>query len=131
MFTFLNDLGVDWHLLIAQIVNFVILLWILNRFLYKPLLKKIEKDEQTMALAQGAMKQAKKEEGDISTKNGKELAQAKKTARQIIKEAEDIAQNIKSQTQIEVAKERLLALSQINTNSAKLTHEALQKKKKG
>jgi len=40
----LGKLGVDPRLLLAQIVNFGLLLLILNKFLYKPLIKKIEKD---------------------------------------------------------------------------------------
>ncbi|TSC87460.1 MAG: F-type H+-transporting ATPase subunit b [Microgenomates group bacterium Gr01-1014_7] len=36
---FLSDFGLNPVLLAAQVVNFLILLWILNKFLYKPILK--------------------------------------------------------------------------------------------
>lgn len=35
----LTNLGIDWRLLIAQLINFAILLAVLYRFLYKPVLK--------------------------------------------------------------------------------------------
>lgn len=35
----LSKLGVDWRLLIAQLINFAILLAVLYKFLYKPVLK--------------------------------------------------------------------------------------------
>src|SRR4030067_222054 len=38
----LEDFGVEPILLLAQVVNFVILLYILKRFLYKPILKVLE-----------------------------------------------------------------------------------------
>lgn len=42
----LTKLGIDWRLLIAQIVNFTVLLFVLYRFLYKPLLALLEKRRQ-------------------------------------------------------------------------------------
>ncbi|MEW6611042.1 MAG: F0F1 ATP synthase subunit B [Patescibacteria group bacterium] len=38
-----TKLGIDWRLLIAQIINFTVLLFILYRFLYRPLLSLLEK----------------------------------------------------------------------------------------
>ena len=34
----LSKLGIDWRLLIAQLINFLILLFVLRRFAYKPIL---------------------------------------------------------------------------------------------
>ena len=35
----LNQLGIDWHLLLSQVVNFAVLLIVLRVFAYKPLMK--------------------------------------------------------------------------------------------
>ncbi len=35
----INQLGIDWRLLLSQAVNFLLLLYILRRFAYKPILK--------------------------------------------------------------------------------------------
>lgn len=40
---------IDWFTVSAQIVNFLILVWLLNRFLYKPIIKAIDAREQHIA----------------------------------------------------------------------------------
>jgi len=40
---------INWFTVIAQIVNFLILVWLLKRFLYKPVLKAIAEREQKIA----------------------------------------------------------------------------------
>lgn len=40
---------IDWFTLVAEIVNFLILLWLLQRFLYRPIISAMEKREQTIA----------------------------------------------------------------------------------
>lgn len=39
----LQTLGIDWRLLLAQLVNFAILLIVLKKFLYKPVMDALEK----------------------------------------------------------------------------------------
>ena len=46
-----NALGIDWKILIAQLVNFTLLLWILYKFGYKPILKFV--DERTNKIKKG------------------------------------------------------------------------------
>jgi len=58
---------VDWFTVVAQVVNFLILVWLLKRFLYKPILRAIDEREKriTTELADAAMKQAEaKQERD-------------------------------------------------------------------
>src|SRR6516164_360983 len=40
---------IDWFTLIAQIINFVILVWLLKRFLYKPVLQAMDAREKKIA----------------------------------------------------------------------------------
>src|SRR5690625_3623681 len=51
---------IDWFTVIAQIVNFLILVWLLKRFLYKPVLNAIDEREKKIAsqLEDAAMKKA-------------------------------------------------------------------------
>ena len=37
---------VDWFTVVAQVVNFLILVWLLKRFLYKPILRAIDEREK-------------------------------------------------------------------------------------
>lgn len=40
---------IDWFTVIAQLLNFLILVWLLKRFLYKPILRAIDAREQRIA----------------------------------------------------------------------------------
>lgn len=64
---------ISWFTVIAQIVNFIVLVWLLKRFLYKPILKAIDEREKKIA---GQIKDAeakdalaKKEQAEFSKKN--------------------------------------------------------------
>ena len=64
---------IDWFTVIAQVVNFLILVWLLKRFLYKPILLAIDTREKGIAaqIAQAASKQseAQKEHDDFQHKS--------------------------------------------------------------
>lgn len=68
-------MSIDWFTLIAQVLNFLVLLWLMKRFLYKPILKAIDQREKRiaseLASAQSdkisALKQ--KEENDQTSKD--------------------------------------------------------------
>lgn len=40
---------IDWFTFVAQIINFLILIWLLHRFLYKPVIKAMDEREQRIA----------------------------------------------------------------------------------
>jgi F-type H+-transporting ATPase subunit b len=52
---------INWFTVVAQIINFLILVWLLKRFLYKPIMKAIEERERKIA-AQLRDAEAKKAE---------------------------------------------------------------------
>ncbi len=87
----LAKLGIDWKLLIAQAVNFLILLWVLKRYAYKPILKALE--TRTKKIEQG-LKDAEasqtKLQGVIEEEK-KILTAAREEARSILVEAEGSA----------------------------------------
>ncbi len=126
----LNQFGVQPILLVAQVVNFLILLFILKKFLYKPILrvlderrKKIEEslknaeeiekklllteEEKEKILAKASLEAQKiidntKAEIEIMKEEGK--AQAQELASQIIKKAEE-----SSLAEMEKMKQELMA----------------------
>jgi F-type H+-transporting ATPase subunit b len=65
---------IDWFTVAAQIVNFLILVWLLKRFLYHPILDAIDAREQRIAkeLADADAKKsdAQKERDEFQRKNG-------------------------------------------------------------
>jgi len=64
---------IDWFTVVAQLINFLILVWLLKRFLYKPILHAIDEREKGIAtqLAQAEAKkaEAQKERDDFQHKN--------------------------------------------------------------
>lgn len=64
---------IDWFTVIAQIVNFLILVWLLKRFFYQPILKALDTREKRIAeeLADAGAKkaEAKKERDEFEQKN--------------------------------------------------------------
>jgi F-type H+-transporting ATPase subunit b len=64
---------IDWFTVGAQIVNFLILVWLLKHFLYKPILDAIDAREKKIAaeLADADTKrtEAEKERADFENKN--------------------------------------------------------------
>jgi len=110
---FLGSLGIDSKLLFAQIVNFGLLLWILNRFLYKPVIKQIEKDEDEMNKVRIQKEDLAEEKRIFVEKKENETKKIKKEAKEIIKKAEEIAFEIKEQVKKETQEEKKEVINQI------------------
>ncbi len=123
---FLGKLGIDLHLLIAQMINFAILLWILTKLLYKPILKKIEEDEAE--LRQARVKNQELEEKEIAFQNDKikTMAEIRKTAQKIIKDAEKIAQEIKEDAGQKIREEKIKIIKQSKNKSKSLKSSVKQ-----
>jgi len=64
---------IDWFTVTAQIFNFLVLVWLLKRFLYKPILDAIDKREKLIASqiqdADNQKIEAQKERDDFQKKN--------------------------------------------------------------
>lgn len=84
----LAKLGIDWKLFVAQIVNFVILLIILRRFVYRPMLAFLE--ERTTRIDKGLKDAdlARKKLGEMERKEKEVLDEAKKEAQKMLEKAE-------------------------------------------
>jgi F-type H+-transporting ATPase subunit b len=64
---------IDWFTVIAQIVNFLILVWLLKRFLYQPILRALDAREKRIAAeltaADEKKREAEKERDEFRQKN--------------------------------------------------------------
>lgn len=84
----LEKLGIDWKLLLAQAVNFLVLLWVLKRYAYGPILraletrtKHIEQGLKDAEASRAQLEQAREEERKL-------LTAAREEARDILTQAE-------------------------------------------
>lgn len=64
---------INWFTVIAQVINFLILVWLLKRFLYKPVLDAIEQREKKIAAqlndAESKKAEAQQERNEFQQKN--------------------------------------------------------------
>lgn len=84
----LNQFGVQPILLAAQIVNFLILLFILKKFLYKPVLKVLEERKKRI---EGSLKNAEEIERrliEIASKEAEAILRSAREGEKIIKQAQ-------------------------------------------
>lgn len=84
---FLKDFGVQPVLLIAQAVNFLILLYILKRFLYKPVLKVLDERKKTISDSLQNAEEIEKKLTQITAEREEQLKKASREAEEIIKDA--------------------------------------------
>lgn len=97
---FLKDFGVQPILLAAQAVNFLILLWILNKFLYKPILKVLTERRRKI---EDSLKNAEEIERKLAEANAKAdeiLAKTSREGQKIIDEANLQANQIIEDTKL-------------------------------
>lgn len=87
----LAKLGIDWKLLLAQAVNFLILLWVLRRFAYRPMLEFLEKRTKRIEAGLRDAKVAEEKLRDIEGRERDILEKAKKEASDIVNRAREVA----------------------------------------
>jgi F-type H+-transporting ATPase subunit b len=83
---------ISWFTVIAQVLNFLILVWLLKRFLYKPILHAIDERERGIAarFAQAEAKKAEAEKERDDFQHKKEAFDQERSA--LLKKATDGAQ---------------------------------------
>ncbi|MBI5071501.1 F0F1 ATP synthase subunit B [Candidatus Falkowbacteria bacterium] len=123
----LTKLGIDWRLLIAQLVNFLILVLILYKFLYKPLLKMLEGRKEKIEKGLRDAEQLGVELEKTKELQAAEIQKAKQESRAIIEEAERRAEaagaETKLKTKAEVEKLISAAKNQIISEKEKMMAE--------
>lgn len=123
----LEKLGIDWRLLIAQLVNFLILVFILYKFLYKPLLKMLDGRKEKIEKGLRDAEQLGVELEKTKELQAAEIQKAKQEARGIIEEADKRAEaagaETKAKTKAEVEKLIMVAKNQMIEEKSKMMAE--------
>lgn len=141
----MESLGIDVKLLIAQVINFALFLFVFYRFISKPFLRFLDKEKKKDDEIKKAHEKALKQEEDLTEKEQllqqtlkrereKVIEKAKKDAelvkQQILDGARDQGEKIrqKAQKQIELDKENIYkeAREKINELSFYLINSALK-----
>jgi len=92
-------LGIDWRLLILQIVAFLILVWLLGKFVYPWLMKSVDERQKNIEEAAKAAKVAQESAADSQQETAKLLAEARKESAEIVATAKLEAAEIASSSE--------------------------------
>lgn len=138
----MEGLGINWGLLIAQIFNVVILVWLLSRFLYQPVLRMLnertERIQNSLREADQVKSQVARAQQDYEAQvaRGRQeaaaiLAQAQERAK--LQEAEIVAQarieadNIRAEARQQSLQERDQLLREVKGQMATLITATAEK----
>src|SRR3989344_3948169 len=122
-----TQLGINWMLLLAQIINFAILAFVLSKFLYKPIMKML--DDRKNRIAEDLEKSKTLEMKIVEAGTAKEdlLAEARRQGEKMIKQSEKNASEIKEamvkEAGVEVGKMRDDAKRSLETDRQKTMDE--------
>ncbi len=123
----LTRLGIDWRLLIAQLINFLILVLVLYKFLYKPVLKMLDGRKEKIEKGLRDAEQLGAELEKTKELQAAEIQKAKQEARGIVEEAEKRAEaagaETKAKTKLEVEKLITAAKNQMIQEKEKMIAE--------
>jgi F-type H+-transporting ATPase subunit b len=124
----LAKLGIDWKLLIAQAVNFLVLLWVLKRYAYGPILRALERRTQRI---EDGLKHAAAADEKLRTvldEEKKVMAAAREAAREVLSGAEAAAKKrdaaMLAETKAKIDKMITEADQALAEKQAKLIREA-------
>lgn len=138
----LFNFGFEPILFLAQIVNFLIIYWLLKKFLYKPVLKLLKERRDKIAEGLKNAEDAARLMEETIQKEEKILKEAQTKAKKIMDEAKAQSDTILKQTEIDnkklaekllnEAKEQIsyetsIAQKKLETNISKLAVDFLQK----
>jgi F-type H+-transporting ATPase subunit b len=122
-----EKLGINWALLIAQLFNVILLVWLLTRFLYRPVLNML--NERTRRIQESLQESEKVKEQLANARRDydAELAKARQEAAGILAQAQDRAkvqeQEIIAQARVEADRIRVDAREQAEREREQLLRD--------
>lgn len=118
---------INWFTVVAQVINFLILVWLLKRFLYKPILKAIDERENKIASqlneAETKKAEAKKEQDEFKQKNETFDQQKKELRSKAIAEIKEEKGKL-----LEAARTEAIVLSSKLEKELQETHDKLNRR---
>ncbi len=126
----LQKLGIDWKLLLAQIVNFLILLWVLKRYAYRPILRALSERSKKIAKSMDDAKKIEVELEVLAQERERVMAEARKEAQSLLEGARQDAAALLARTK-EEAKAEATAVTQAAEHEVRRMKENIVNEAKG
>lgn len=93
----MDKLGIEPKLLAAQVVNFLVIIFVLQKLLYKPILDMIEKRKKEIAEGLSLTEKMRAEEEKLKEKQDKAMARAREDALEVIEDAKKQAKEVEKE----------------------------------
>lgn len=126
----MRELGIDWKILLGQIINFLILLFLLRRFVFKPFLAILEKRRNRIEEGIKNAQAAEKSLENIRNLAGEFKQKSEKEARDLIIAAEAKSRIRAEEIMQKVNEEKKIALEEAKRIIQRETEEEAKKKEK-
>ncbi|EMP56520.1 alternate F1F0 ATPase, F0 subunit B [Marinobacter santoriniensis NKSG1] len=125
-------MDIDWITVSAQVVNFLVLVWLLKRFLYQPVIRAMDRREQTIRdrvddaeqreqLAENERKTYQDRIAELETKREELLEEARQSARQtrsqLLDEAREETAQARTNWMREVSEEKSAFIDGLRTQT--------------
>jgi len=91
----MSELGIDWKMLIAQLISFSIVFFVLWRFAYKPIFTMLQLRREKIAQGLANAEKTKKRLAQIEADRQAVLAQAGDLANKMIEDAREAAAHVR------------------------------------
>lgn len=107
----LSSLGVEWKSIIAQLINFGILVFVLWKLVYKPVLKVLDERAQMAKDAAEKSNSIESKLEEMKLREEEVLAKARQAGEKLVKDAESAAQSLKTKlsTEATASAEKIVA----------------------
>lgn len=123
----LHSLGIEWPILIAQIVNFAILLAILGRFVYKPVMKMLDERRdgvrQAILREEAAAQKLSSAEADREKLLGEARLESSKLIEVAKKDGEEVKKKLLASAKEEIKKMHAEADMRLKAERERLASE--------
>ncbi len=113
----------DWVRIVAQLLNFVLLLWLLRKFLFAPLTNIMAAREERVRKGVEQAEQLQRHAEELQTKYESELAGLEAERQKILKEASDAAAQVRDDLIEDARKEARTAHTNFHAQLEREKHE--------
>ncbi len=93
----ITDLGINIPVLIAQLINFTILLVVLRAVLYKPILRMLDERRTKIEESLSAAERMKRQAAEADRQVQEQLEQARREGQALVAQAQEIAARIQAE----------------------------------
>lgn len=90
----MDELGLNLPVLVAQLVNFFLLLVLLRIFLYKPILEMLDRRKQRIQEGEQAAEQSKEQASQAETDVAEQIQEARQQSQALVAQAQEASNRI-------------------------------------